>query len=67
MFLLLLTNYTFFAQVTTNPSPIEVDQSVTITVDTNSAETDCNGLNGVSKVYIHTGIGDDSSAWGSKL
>jgi 1,4-alpha-glucan branching enzyme len=63
VFLLLLTNYTFFAQVTTNPSPIEVDQSVTITVDTNSTATDCNGLNGVSKVYIHTGIGDDSSAW----
>ena len=67
VFLLLLTNYTFFAQVTTNPSPIEVDQSVTITVDTNSAETDCNGLNGVSKVYIHTGIGDDSSAWGFEV
>ena len=67
VFLLLLTNYTFFAQVTTNPSPIEVDQSVTITVDTNSTDTDCNGLNGVSKVYIHTGIGDDSSAWGFEV
>ena len=67
VFLLLLTNYTFFAQVTTNPSPIEVDQSVTITVDTNSTATDCNGLNGVSKVYIHTGIGDDSSAWGFEV
>ena len=67
VFLLLLTNYTFFAQVTTNPSPIEVDQSVTITLDTNSTDTDCNGLNGVSKVYIHTGIGDDSNAWGFEV
>lgn len=67
VFLLLLTNYTFFAQVTTNPSPIEVDQSVTITVDTNSTATDCNGLSGVSKVYIHTGIGDDSNAWGFEV
>ena len=53
-----------FAQLTTNPSPIEVDQSVTITIDINSSETNCNGMNSPEKVYLHSGVGDDSDPWG---
>ncbi len=52
------------AQITTNPSTIEVDQSVTITVDINSSATDCNGINSPNKVYLHSGVGDDSDPWG---
>ena len=53
-----------FAQLTTNPNTIEVDQSVTITIDINSSETDCNGINSPEKVYLHSGVGDDSDPWG---
>ncbi len=52
------------AQVATTPSPIQVDQSVTITVDLNSTATDCNSISNPSKVYLHSGVGDDSNAWG---
>ncbi len=52
------------AQITTSPSIIEVDQSVTITVDINSFASDCNGINSPSKVYLHSGVGDDSDPWG---
>jgi glycosidase len=52
------------AQITTNPSTIEVDQSVTITVDINSSASDCNGINSPNKVYLHSGVGDDSDPWG---
>ncbi len=53
-----------FAQITTNPSTIEINQSVTITVDINSSESDCNGMNSPGKVYLHSGVGDDSNPWG---
>lgn len=62
--LLLLNSWWIFGQVTTNPTPIEVDQSVTITVDANSSATDCNGFSNPNKVYLHAGIGDDSNPWG---
>ncbi len=52
------------SQVTTNPSPILIDQSVTITLDVNSTATDCNGLSNPSKVYAHLGLGDDSDEYG---
>ena len=52
------------AQITTSPSTIEVDQSVTITVDVNSSASDCNGINSPNKVYLHSGVGDDSDPWG---
>lgn len=52
------------AQITTSPSTIEVDQPVTITVDINSSATDCNGINSPNKVYLHSGVGDDSDPWG---
>ena len=53
-----------FSQITTNPSTIEIDQSVTITVDLNDTTTDCNGINSPNKVYMHSGLGDDSNPWG---
>lgn len=53
------------AQVSLDVSTIEVDQPVTITVDTNNfTDTNCNGLNNPSKVYMHSGIGDNSNAFG---
>jgi pullulanase/glycogen debranching enzyme len=52
------------SQVTISPVSFDVDQSITITVDTNSSATDCNGFNNPTKVYMHSGIGDDSNAWG---
>lgn len=52
------------AQVTLIPGAIEVDQEVTITVDINSTDSDCNGLSNPAKVYMHSGIGDNSNAFG---
>ncbi len=53
-----------FAQaLTTNPSPIVVDQPVTITVFVNSTDTDCNHFNNPTKVYMHAGIGNDAQPW----
>ncbi len=49
--------------VVTNPDPMEVDQSVTITVDTNSSDTDCNGFSSPTKVYLHSGVGADADPW----
>ena len=59
----LFTNFVF-AQLTTNPSPFEVNQSVTITIDANSNQTDCNGFNNPNKVYMHSGIGNEAEPWG---
>jgi glycosidase len=53
-----------FSQITTDPSTIEVDQAITITVDINSDESNCNGMNSPNKVYLHSGVGDDSDPWG---
>tara|TARA_R110002111_G_scaffold104439_1_gene162078 strand:+ start:8222 stop:11101 length:2880 start_codon:yes stop_codon:yes gene_type:complete len=53
-----------FAQVTITPNPFEVDESITISVDINSSATDCNGLSNPSKVYMHSGVGDGSNAFG---
>ena len=64
LFNLLLLPMVFFAQVATNPSPIEVNVPVTITVDANSVATDCNGFNNPTKVYAHLGIGNDADPWG---
>ncbi|MDP5092652.1 MAG: hypothetical protein NWQ17_05050, partial [Polaribacter sp.] len=43
------------AQVTLNVSAIEVDKPVTITVDINSTQSNCNGLSNPAKVYMHAG------------
>ncbi|WP_299102166.1 alpha-amylase family glycosyl hydrolase [uncultured Winogradskyella sp.] len=53
-----------FAQVTITPNPFEVDESITISVDINSSATDCNGLSNPTKVYMHSGVGDGSNAFG---
>ena len=53
-----------YAQLSTNPSPFEVNQSVTITIDEYNNNTDCNGFNSPDKVYMHSGIGNDSQPWG---
>ena len=53
-----------FTQVSTDPNQFEVNQSVTITVDINSTETDCNSISNPNTVYMHAGIGDESSPWG---
>lgn len=62
--LLFLVTQFSLSQVTINPGAIEVDQPVTITVDLNSNATDCNGINNPQKVYMHSGIGDNSNAFG---
>lgn len=62
--LLLLFIQVSLGQVTINPGAIEVDQPVTITVDLNSDDSDCNGLNNPQKVYMHSGIGDNTNAFG---
>jgi hypothetical protein len=52
------------AQVSFNNQAIEVDQPVTITLDSNSTATDCNGFDNPTKVYMHSGIGDNTNAFG---
>lgn len=51
------------AQVTISPDPFEVDESITITLDTNSGATDCNGFSNPTKVYIHSGVGTSANPW----
>ncbi|MGS2725352.1 alpha-amylase family glycosyl hydrolase [Psychroserpens sp. BH13MA-6] len=53
-----------YAQVSLDVGAIEVDQPVTITVDINSTDSNCNGLNNPAKVYMHSGIGDNANAFG---
>ncbi len=62
--LLLLLPLIAIAQVTTSTSPILVNETVTITIDANSTETDCNGFNNPSKVYAHLGVGNESDEYG---
>lgn len=52
------------AQVSLDVGAIEVDQPVTITVDINSSASDCNGLSNPNAVYMHSGIGDNTNAFG---
>ncbi|WP_445750110.1 alpha-amylase family glycosyl hydrolase [Polaribacter sp.] len=52
------------AQVTFDVSAVEVDKPVTITVDINSTQSNCNGLSNPAKVYMHAGIGNKSNAFG---
>lgn len=53
-----------FGQVTISPNPFEVNESITITLDVNSSATNCNGLVNPTKVYMHSGIGDGTNAFG---
>ncbi len=63
LFLLSFSTSVIFSQVTTSPTTIEVDLSVTITVDAASTTTDCNGFSNPSKVYMHAGVGEDANPW----
>lgn len=60
---LLLSN-SMLGQVTISPNPFEINQSITITVDINSAATDCNGFTNPNKVYAHLGVGNDTDEYG---
>ena len=62
--LLVCIFFNSFSQVSINPNPFEVNESITITLDTNSNATDCNGFNNPSKVYMHSGVGDGNNAFG---
>ncbi len=62
--LITLCTLNAFGQVSLNVSAIEVDEPVTITVDVNSTDSNCNGLNNPAKVYMHSGIGDNANAFG---
>ena len=62
-FIFLFTSLQIISQVTITPNPFAVDQTITISVDTNSNATDCNGFSNPTKVYIHSGVGTDSDPW----
>ena len=55
---------TIWAQVTISPSTFDVSDQITITVDVNSNDTDCNSITNPSTVYMHSGIGTDADPWG---
>ncbi|MDG5490310.1 alpha-amylase family glycosyl hydrolase [Psychroserpens sp. SPM9] len=63
-FLFVLCSAFLNAQVTLNVGAIEVDESVTITVDINSSDSNCNAISNPGSVYMHSGIGDNSNAFG---
>ncbi|AUS04297.1 alpha-amylase family glycosyl hydrolase [Pseudotamlana carrageenivorans] len=60
--LLIVVSHFSYSQLTTNPSTFKTTEPVTITIDINS-NTACNSLNNPSKVYMHSGIGNDSNPW----
>jgi len=53
-----------YSQLTVSPTTSEVNESITITIDSNSNETDCNGFDNPNKIYMHSGIGTDEEPWG---
>ncbi len=63
-FLILLFTIVSYSQVTISPNLNDLNQQITITVDANSIATNCNGFSTPSKVYIHSGVGDNSNAFG---
>ena len=66
LFSFLLFSLTTISQVAISPSAFEVTSQITITVNLNSTATDCNSLSSASKVYMHSGVGNDTDAWGIK-
>ena len=52
-----------YSQLTVSPTTSEVNESITITIDSNSNETDCNGFDNPNKIYMHSGIGTDEEPW----
>ena len=67
LFLLLISSSLFYGQVTISPSTFEVSQEITITVDTNSNASDCNGFSSPSKVYMHSGVATDNTGFNLKV
>jgi len=65
--LLLFLTSLGFSQVTITPNPFDINQSITISLDANSSATDCNGFNNPSKIYLHSGVGDGTNAWGTSV
>ncbi|MFY0630346.1 MAG: T9SS type A sorting domain-containing protein [Flavobacteriaceae bacterium] len=65
--ILLITSFISYGQVVISPSTFEVNQSITITVDTNSNLTDCNGFSSPNKVYMHSGVATDNSGFNLKV
>lgn len=63
-FLALLVFTNTWAQLSVSPATFDVTDEITITVDANSTETDCNGFNNPTSVYMHSGIGNDANPWG---
>jgi pullulanase/glycogen debranching enzyme len=62
-FLFLFITSITFSQVTITPSTFEISESITISLDANSTDTDCNGLNNPTKVYLHSGVGSNANAF----
>ena len=62
-FVFLLSTLQLVSQVTITPSTFAVDQTITISINTNSSLTDCNKFSSPSKVYIHSGVGTDENPW----
>jgi pullulanase/glycogen debranching enzyme len=56
-----------FGQVTIAPNTFEITESITISIDANSSLTDCNGLNNPTKVYMHSGVGNQANAWDTSV
>jgi 1,4-alpha-glucan branching enzyme len=63
-FVLILITFQLNAQISVNPAAFEVNQQITITVDINSTDSDCNGISNPGSVYMHSGIGDNTNAFG---
>ena len=64
LILLVFSPYLLISQITIDPNPFEINQSITITVDINSNDTNCNSISNPGSVYMHAGIGNDNSPWG---
>ncbi|OBX26751.1 putative secreted protein (Por secretion system target) [Gelidibacter algens] len=67
VFLSLFFSITLNAQVSITPNPFQINESITITVDINSTASNCNSMSNPNKVYMHSGIGDDTNPFGFKV
>lgn len=62
--LFLMTSSVLIGQVTVSPPNFDIDEEITVTVDINSTDTDCNGISNPSSVYMHAGAGNNTNAFG---
>ncbi len=63
LFLFLCISLQVYSQVTISPTPFSANQTITISVDTNSSDTNCNKFSNPTKVYMHSGVGTDANPW----